>query len=196
MSKMLCTACLLVTFVFLPSTIAAQEPGVITLGKESYKIPDLDVLDQKGRKLRLYSDLIKDRVVVVSFFFTTCTLICPAQGRTLAKISEQLEGRLGTEVFFISISRDPKTDTVKSLRRWAKKFGVGPGWTLVTGEEEVVSKLLQDLASEGPGGESHSPILLIGNDKTGAWIEASSFAPPERLVKIIDRVASAPAPVR
>jgi cytochrome oxidase Cu insertion factor (SCO1/SenC/PrrC family) len=189
MTKILMAACLLVACAFSPSAVVAQEPGVITIGEGRYKIPDIEVVDQNGRKLRLYSDLIKGRVVVVSFFFTTCTLICPAQGRALAKLDEQLEGRLGQEVFFISISRDPKTDTVRSLKRWAKKFSVGPGWTLVTGEEEVIRTLLQDFASEGPGAESHSPILFIGNDKTGAWINASSFAAAERLVKLIDQIA-------
>lgn len=192
MTRILIATCLLVAFAYSPSVIAAQEPGVITIGKAKYKIPDIAVVNQDGRKLRLYSDLIKNRVVVVSFFFTTCTLICPAQGQALAKLDEQLEGRLGEEVFFISISRDPQTDTVKNLKRWAKKFGVGPGWTLVTGEEEVMRKLLQDLASEGPAAESHPPVLFIGNDKTGAWTTASSLAPAERIVKLIDQIASPP----
>ena len=32
-----------------------------------------------GRKVRFYSDLIKDKVVVLSFFYTSCTSSCPMQ---------------------------------------------------------------------------------------------------------------------
>ena len=70
MTKILIAACLLVAFAYSPSAVAAQESGVITIGEGRYKIPDLEVVDQDGRKLRLCSDLIQDRVVVVRFFFT------------------------------------------------------------------------------------------------------------------------------
>lgn len=166
------------------------EPGVIKIGKGRFEIPDIELLNQDGRKVRLYSDLIKDRVVVVSFFFTTCTFVCPAQGRALAKLQERLAGRLGKEVFFVSISKDPQTDQADNLKRWGEGFGVGPGWTLVTGEEGVIRKLLWDMIGERPGPRLHAPIIFIGNDRTGVWTEAGGLSAPERFVEIIDRVAS------
>ena len=77
---------------------------------------------------------------MVNFFFMTGTLVCPPQGRSLAKVQERLGERLGKEVFFVSISKDPKTDTVDKLKRWATAIGVGPGWTLVMGEEGVMER--------------------------------------------------------
>lgn len=168
---------------------ATGEPGVIKIGRGRFEIPDVELLDQDGKKVRLYSDLIKGRVVVVSFFFTNCTFICPAQGRALARLQEQLAGRLGKDVFFVSISTDPKADTVENLKRWGKHFGVGPGWTLVTGEEEVMRKLLWDFIGERPGAQPHEPIVFIGNDRTGVWEDAGGLSAPERLIGIIDQVA-------
>ena len=40
-------------------------------------IPDVELLDQDGRKVRFYTDLVKGKVVAINFIFTTCTTICP-----------------------------------------------------------------------------------------------------------------------
>jgi cytochrome oxidase Cu insertion factor (SCO1/SenC/PrrC family) len=172
-----------------PQAPATGEPGVIKIGGGRLEIPDVEVLNQDGRKVRFYSDLIKGRVVVLSFFFTSCTFVCPAQGRALAKLQARLAGRLGKEVFIVSITKDPKTDTASNLKQWGEEFGVGPGWTLVTGEEGVMTKLLWDFSRERPGPSMHSPIVFIGNDRTGIWTDAGGLSAPERLVEIIDRVA-------
>ncbi len=42
-------------------------------GAGKVRIPDLVLHDQEGRKVRFYSDLIKGKVVVLSFFYTNCT---------------------------------------------------------------------------------------------------------------------------
>jgi cytochrome oxidase Cu insertion factor (SCO1/SenC/PrrC family) len=38
---------------------------------------DLEVIDQNGKKQRFYSDVLKGRVVLVSFIFTNCEYACP-----------------------------------------------------------------------------------------------------------------------
>jgi cytochrome oxidase Cu insertion factor (SCO1/SenC/PrrC family) len=164
---------------------APGTPGVITLGAVRREIPDLEVLDQDGRKVRFYSDLIQGRVVVVGLFFTRCTLTCPMQSQALARLRDGLTGRLGEDVFFVSISKDPAIDTPERLRRWGEEFGVGRGWTLVTDTE----KLLRDLTGDGPGRQMHDPIVLIGNDRTGVWREADSLQATDDLVEIIDQVS-------
>ena len=168
---------------------SAGKPGVIKVGANEVSIPDVVVLDQNGQKLHLYSDLIKGRVVVVSFFFTSCTFVCPLQGQALANLRTALGEKLGKEVFFISISKDPKTDTPQRLSLWGKRFGVETGWTLVTGTETVMTQLLWNLIGEQPGPQLHSPVLLIGNDRTGIWEDAAGLSSPDKLIDIIDRVS-------
>jgi cytochrome oxidase Cu insertion factor (SCO1/SenC/PrrC family) len=172
-----------------PRAASSKRPGVIEVGAARLEISDAEVLDQNGRRVRFYSDLIKGKVVVINFFFTSCTLVCPMQGRALARLQTQLAERLGEEVFFISVSRDPETDTPKRLRLWGKNFGVGRGWTLVTGKEGVMAKLVRDFTGAGLGGQMHAPILLIGNDRTGVWTQAEGLSPAQELVKIIDEVS-------
>jgi hypothetical protein len=162
---------------------------VISIGRARLEIPDVEVLNQEGRRVRFYSDLIKGKVVVISFFFTSCTFTCPMQGRGLARLQERLAKRVGSDVFFVSVSRDPETDTPERVKQWAADYGVGPGWTLVTGEKGVMTKLVRDFTGDSPGREMHAPILLIGNDRTGVWTEAAGLSSLDALVKVIDRVA-------
>lgn len=168
---------------------APGKPGVIKVGSNEVAIPDVKVMDQNGRKVRLYSDVFKGRVVVVSFFFTSCTLVCPLQGEVLAKLRTVLGKKLGSEVFLVSISKDPKNDTPRRLRMWAKQFGVGPGWTLVTGTEAAMSEVLWALIGSQPNQQLHSPVLLVGNDRTGVWETAAGLSSPGKIVDVIDRVS-------
>lgn len=170
---------------------SAGRPGVIRVGYDEVAIPDVEVIDQNERKVRLYTDLLKGRVVVVSFFFTSCTLMCPLQGQVLAQLQTALGDKMGKEVFFVSISKDPKNDTPQRLSLWARKYGVKNGWTLVTGTETVMNRLLWDLIGEEPGPQLHNPVVLIGNDRTGVWEDAEGLSSSDKLVQIIERVSAA-----
>lgn len=166
-----------------------KEPGVIEIGPARVEIPDVEVLDQKGRKVRFYSDLIKNKVVVLNFFFTSCTFVCIPQGQSLAKLKAGLAERFGKEVFFVSVSRDPETDTPQRLKRWGTGFGAGNGWTLVTGEKSVMTKLIADFTGDSLGTQMHSSILFIGNDRTGVWMETEGLAPADDIMRVVNRVA-------
>ena len=41
-------------------------------GRYSDKFPDILLTDQDGQEHRFYADLVRDRVVLVQFFYTTC----------------------------------------------------------------------------------------------------------------------------
>ncbi len=149
-------------------------------------IPDVEVLDQDGNKLRFYSDLVKGKTVAVNFIFTTCTTICPPLGATFARVQKELAGRAGNDVRLISISVDPATDTPERLKAWGAKFKAGPGWTLVTGAKPQVDELLRALAASSARREDHSPTVLIGNDALGVWTRAYGLAKPSLLVRMLD----------
>lgn len=177
---------------------ATVAPGGTAAATSLSTIPDVEVLDQDGGKVRFYSDLIKGKVVAINFIFTTCTTICPPLGATFARVQKDLGDRAGRDVHFISVSVDPATDTPERLKAWGAKFKAGPGWTFVTGPKPQVDELLRALAASAARREDHSPTVLIGNDATGQWTRAYGLAKPSQLVKIIEDVsaarAAAPAP--
>ena len=159
-------------------------------------IPDTELLDQDGRKVRFYSDLVRGKVVAINFIFTTCTTVCPPLGATFARVQRELGERAGRDVHFISISVDPVTDTPERLKAWGAKFKAGPGWTFVTGAKPQVDELLRALAASTARREDHTPTVLIGNDARGQWTRAYGLTAPSRIVQIINDAASGPPRTR
>ncbi|HET8781321.1 MAG TPA: SCO family protein, partial [Pyrinomonadaceae bacterium] len=157
-------------------------------GVGKVQIPDLDVSDQNGRKVRFYSDLIKDKVVVISFFYTSCSNSCTIQGQTFSKLQSLLGDRLGKSVFLITVTTDPARDTPAQLKNWGKRYDVQDGWTLVTGKEAEMNKLLLPFTGMRAGSGMHLPATFVGNDKTGVWTSAAGVFDPETLLNAVDFV--------
>src|SRR5215213_2042739 len=149
-------------------------------------IPDTELLDQNGRKIRFYTDLVKGQTVVINFIFTTCTTICPPLGATFARVQKELGDKVGRDVRFISISVDPATDTPERLKAWGAKFHAGEGWTFVTGNKPQVDDLLRALGASSASREDHSPTVLIGNEAHGTWTRTYGLAKTSQLVEIIN----------
>lgn len=151
---------------------------------------DVELLNQDGAKLRFYSDLLKGHTVVINAFFTTCTSVCPAMSATLARIQKELGDRVGKQVFLISISVDPVTDTPERLKAYAEKFHAKPGWSFITGKKENVDWALYKLGQYVENKNDHTSIMIIGNEATGLWKKAYALSPATELIKIIEGVAT------
>ena len=166
-----------------------RKPGRIVLALTSAEIPDLWLVDQNGKKVRFYSDLIKGKVVMVHGFFTRCNAFCPMQARALVKLKNRLGDRLGRDVFIVSVSKDPTIDTPEKMREWGKEYGVGTGWTLLTGPEADIRKVLRDVVTEDIGTDLHESLIVIGNDRSGVWTTTDGLQSTDRIVKMIDDVS-------
>jgi cytochrome oxidase Cu insertion factor (SCO1/SenC/PrrC family) len=164
-----------------PAAESTPEPA----SGQKMNIPDLELLDQDGRKIHFYTDLVKDHTVVINFIFTTCTTICPPLGATFARVQKELGDKVGRDVRFISISVDPATDTPERLKAWGAKFHAGAGWTFVTGNKPQVDELLRALGASSARREDHSPTVLIG-DPNGNWTRTYGLAKSSQLVQIIN----------
>ena len=111
-------------------------------------IPDVVLQDQEGRSVRAYSDVIKGRLVVMNFIFTSCTTVCSPMGANFAALQSQLGPH--SDVALVSLSLDPLTDTPQRLKQWSERFGARPGWTLLTGSKDDVDRLLAALRVSSP----------------------------------------------
>src|SRR5215470_10746926 len=69
--------------------------------------PDVLVTTQDGQTLHFYDDLIKGRIVVISFIYTNCTELCPIETARLAEVKDRLGMAVGRDVFFVSLTVDP-----------------------------------------------------------------------------------------
>jgi|CXWL01.1.fsa_nt_gi protein SCO1/2 len=176
---------------FLAIVLVALAPPATAQETETFtpdRIPDAALVDQDGRKVQFYTDLVAGKVVVVNFIFTTCTTICPPMGASFGKLQKSLGERAGRDVHLISLSIDPLTDTPPRLLAWAEKFGRTPGWTLVTGPRAEINAILRALGAYVGNKLDHAPIALVGRDG-GEWLRVSGLANPEKVIAAIDRVA-------
>jgi len=155
----------------------------------SSRIPDAKVVDQNGKELKFYSDLIKHKTVAINFIFTTCTTICPPLTATFRRVQQEL-GEAAPSVQLISVSVDPSTDTPERLRDFATKFKAAAGWAFVTGEETEINSVLQAFGVAVANKNDHTPMVIIGNDKVGFWTRTYGLSSPSTLVKAITEAAN------
>jgi protein SCO1/2 len=165
---------------------AANAPANLSPAEKYFS--DVELIDQDGQKLRFYSDALKNKVVVINTFFTTCTNICPPMNRNFEKIQEALGDRLGKDVFLISITVDPQTDTPTRLKEYSRRFHARPGWMFLTGNKENVNWALYKLGQYVETRDDHTSIFIIGNEPKGLWKKAFGLAKVDELIRIVEDV--------
>ncbi len=162
---------------------------VTDMSQKQLKIPDAALVDQHGKPVRFYQDLIKDNVVAINFVYTTCSTICLPMGANFAALQKRLGARLDRDVKLISLSVDPLIDTPQRLRAWGQKFHPAPGWTLLTGSKGEVDGVLKALKVFTADKEDHAPIVLVGNDATNQWLRVNGLASPAILEKLLNKMS-------
>jgi cytochrome oxidase Cu insertion factor (SCO1/SenC/PrrC family) len=136
-------------------------------GKDYF--PNAAVITQDGKTLKFYDDLIKDKIFVISFLFTSCKDICPLATARLAELQEQLGDSMGRDIFFYSISIDPEADTPERLKQYADTFRAGPGWLFLTGRPQDIHTIRHKLGERSQVLSEHRNEVLLGNGATGEW---------------------------
>jgi cytochrome oxidase Cu insertion factor (SCO1/SenC/PrrC family) len=151
--------------------------------------PSFNLVDQDGRKVDFYRDLIGPRRAAVNLIFTTCRGVCPLLGANFAAVARELAKRGAHDVALVSISVDPEHDTPERLAAWRRERGGPPSWTLVTGSRRDVDRLLAHLGMASLRKEAHSPLMLVGG--RDGWSRLDGLAAPET---VADHLAPAAAP--
>ncbi|NMG46159.1 redoxin domain-containing protein [Aromatoleum toluvorans] len=155
---------------------------------------DTELVDQHGRRLQFYSDVLKDRVVVLNVVYTNCKDACPLITRKLKEVRDALGEEAARKVHFISISSDPLNDTPASLKAFAAKNQAdSPNWIFLTGDKAKVDFVLSRLGQLGTSVEEHSTLLIAGDVPNKRWNKIRPDAPPpaiaERLKLLTEPVA-------
>src|SRR5262245_13028043 len=164
----------LIVLAFLVSMVlSAFEARASRWGKSYF--PDAKVVTQDGKTLQFYDDLIKDKIFVISFLFTSCKDVCPLATARLAELQDKLGDSMGRDIFFYSISIDPETDTPERLKGYANAFRAGPGWLFLTGKPEEIHAIRHKLGERSRVLSDHRNEVLLGNGGTGEWARNSAL---------------------
>jgi protein SCO1/2 len=149
---------------------------------------DVMLVNQDGKQMHLYSDLIKDKVVIISSFFATCQASCLPMNHNLEKLQQVLGEHMDKDVHIISISVDPTVDTPANLKEYAKKLHAKPGWYFLTGDKQNVDFALSKVGQFVEHKEDHASLIVIGNERTGLWKKAFGLAQSGELVRVVESV--------
>lgn len=170
-------------------------PGKLQAEATPLRLPPVTLLDQAGRRWPL-GELVRHRPVLVSFFFTGCTTVCPPQTAALADLQAELARRAGPPPgpLLLSISLDPTGDTPANLGAYAARFGIATGaaqgWLLLGGAPEALARVWAAFEVPGGGPENHLAFVWTSPPGGRSWHRDSAFAPPEALAaRLLDTPA-------
>lgn len=153
---------------------------------------DSELVTQDGRKVRFYSDMLRDRVAVVNVMYTSCKDACPLITERLNEVRRELGDLFGSRVFFVSISSDPERDTPQALKKFAQTHHAdAAGWTFVTGSRDNIDRVLGKLGQPGQGAEDHSTLLLILDVDAKRMRKVLPHVPAQLIAEHVRRIASA-----
>ena len=170
----------------VPASVQAAPPAEQSPTQKWFT--DVELIDQDGRKQRLYSDLLKGKTVVVNAFFATCKGVCAPMSQNLQRVQEAFKERVGKDLHIISITVDPETDTPAMLKAYAQKFGAVPGRYFITGKKENVDWALYKLGQYVEQKEAHTSIFIVGNETTGLWKKLHGLANIAEIVESVESV--------
>jgi protein SCO1/2 len=112
---------------------------------------------------------LQGKFLVVDFLLTSCSLTCPVVNRHLAEIQQLTTNQ--PDVRLVSLTVDPRDDTVPVLAEYARRFGADPGrWLMLTGDKTELYHLiatsflnqdLDDPFTYMPGNFSHTDRVAV-----------------------------------
>jgi len=171
---------------------AVTAPRIAGEGREN--IPDVLVTDQTGMSHHFYRDLIRDKMVVINFFYAHCVGICPRMTSNLLKfqreMAKRMANRLGRDIFMYSVSLKPEEDTPKHLAAYAEMHGIkrDSGWLLLHAKRRDMELLRTRLGFRDSDPvldadiNEHTGIVRVGSDTTDKWTALPALGPVSQIV--------------
>lgn len=164
-------------FAYLPY-FGPRETVVVTRGGEQVvdtiyaEVPPFSFIDRYGRPFT--DKQVEGKILVVDFFFTRCTTICPKMGVQMQQLQLKLDDAAYKDVVFLSHTVDPEHDTPEVLDAYARKLQADTArWKFLTGakadlylqgSEGYFLAAKEDVMAEG--GFLHSEqFVLVDKDR-------------------------------
>jgi protein SCO1 len=127
-----------------------------------------------GKSVRMYEDLIKGKIALINFFYTSCEAFCPRTMACLTKVQNLVGNKLGREIFMYSFTLKPEEDTPEKLKAYHKGIGAKPGWTFLTGNEyDLTTVRFKLFRMDNPfvdfNVDVHAGEVRVINDNFNRW---------------------------
>jgi len=184
-NRMLQFAILMLALIIAPASYAEDE-----IERARGYFSNLELINQDGETVRFFDDVLKDKVVVISFIFTNCEGACPLITHKLTQVRDRIEGLIGDPVHFVSLSIDPARDTPAAMKEFAQTHQADhAGWTFLTGDAGNLDNIIKRLGQYTTDIEAHSTMLLAGNVNEAHWIKIQPHEQPPQIAEKIRLLA-------
>jgi len=190
--KKLMTACLFccMALAAVPSAFA-ESAGSVSVRSSAEEedrarsyFSNLELINQDGETVRFFDDVLKDKVVVISFIFTNCEGACPLITHKMTLVRDRMEGLIGDPVRFVSLSLDPARDTPAAMKAFAKTHHADhEGWVFLTGKPENLDSIIKRLGQFSDDMEAHSTMMLAGNVSAAHWMKILPHEQPPAIAQ-------------
>jgi protein SCO1/2 len=147
----------------------AEETASYKRTAEAYVVPDVTLVNHEGARVRLRQYLDTDRPVVLDFFFTSCSTVCPVLSASLLGLQKSF-GPETQQARLVSIAIDPEHDTPEVLRGYRRRFGAQPGWDLLTGSREDVEQVRKAFGAYTADKMAHRPLNFLHLPGRADWV--------------------------
>lgn len=160
-------AVLLVLGPVVPASAASSANYKRTL--ERYTVPDVTLVNQDGKRVRLLDLVDGGKPVVLDFIYGTCTTICPVLSANFTNFQRKLGDAVGN-VRLVSISIDPENDTPAVMKKYLKNYMARPGWDFLTGSRDDIDRVMRAFSAYVPNKMSHYPIMFLRAPRGDHWV--------------------------
>lgn len=154
--------------------------------------PNVELITHHSQKVKLYDDLLKDKILVLNLMYADCQGVCPTITANLKRVQKILKEQINHEVFIYSMTLKPEDDSPAKLREYAKMHGINDkNWTFLTGKPAEVDMLRHALGFADPNPEvdkdksKHSGMLRYGNEPMALWGTCQGSSEPEWIAQEI-----------
>ncbi|WP_438313050.1 SCO family protein [Sporosarcina sp. FA9] len=157
----------------------AETARVNQLIENKPQFPEVTLEDSLNNEYR-FSEF-KDRYVLITFFYTSCTTVCLELELNMSMVLDSLPKEyVGEEIVFLSISFDPERDHPERLNEYAGYFNADEeNWRMARINDPVELKNLLDefgviVIPDDYGNIAHNSAFYLV-DKEGSLIDVMDY---------------------
>jgi protein SCO1/2 len=149
---------------------------------ENYRVPDVTLVNQDGKRINLKSFLDGDKPVILDFIYGTCTTICPVLSIGFSHFQKKL-GPDAEKVRLVSISIDPDNDTPLVMKEYLQRYGARDGWDFFTGKREDIIRVMKAFDAYVVNKMNHYPLTILHGPKDEDWIRINELLATSELMR-------------
>jgi len=150
--------------------------------------PNVSLIDQDGRKVRFYDDVLKGRLVVLSAMYSACEKLCPPTMRNLIEAREMLGDAAG-KLTFVTMTLTPLDDGPKQLLEYKQRYGLGKDWIFLTGRPDQMESIQASLGYAPQRASdnlmTHASMIRICDERLMRWGHVNGMTSALNIARMI-----------